>query len=181
MSKQNISPIHYKWIQRWLPGLHIMSILGLAVAQFESFVNYSCGSISHDNSGDWADPPPSLRPRPIQRQLKHCQWASGHPGHDQTSDVKTLIGHQAPDTGLWLADALRAGVSSTHLDNWIGHNCGRGHGPESENHSILCLDSLCHLLSVKYQLLTSPQTSHSKQNSRMMKHNILNILVSNNI
>ena len=60
------------------------------------------------------------RPRPIQRQLKHCQIAPGHPGHDQTSVSRPLIGHQAPVLASdWLAraPALRAGVSSTHLDN----------------------------------------------------------------
>ena len=65
-------------------------------------------------------------PRPIQRQLKHCQWCLRAP---RSWHLRPLIGQFYPNTGLWLADVLRAGVSSTHLDNWIGHNCGGGHGP----------------------------------------------------
>ena len=74
--------------------------------------------ISHDNAGDWADPPPAPPESETVKTLSDRPRAPQ--GHDQTSEIRPLIGQLAPILASdWLArpPSLRAGVSSTHLDN----------------------------------------------------------------
>ena len=76
-------------------------------------------------AGDHGAPLPQAPPD--TQTVKTLSDRPRAPGSWPDISVQASDWSPGPDTGLWLADhgpSLRAGVSSTHLDNWIGHNCG---------------------------------------------------------